>query len=556
MISGLVATDRVGLFYALGHGGNMVGIEGNCAAKTVYDRWILAFGRDSQAVLSRRRAVPMETDPGCVWSIKPMAKNKHKAAQCYRKGVEAIKIENFGVAKGMLTKAYELDKDNPDIMMKLGQVLVASGYTQEAVEVLRRCIKRKPNFPDSLLLLSQAYMGLGRIEDMHATLDKALAWDPTHGACLHAKVIGYINAGELELASEVLDRAKGIDDPHPLILLSQAKLARAKKEYSIGVDAANALLEHPRALDRHKRSARFELGHLHDAMGEYDQAFAFFKLANSGHIHGKVLHADSIISMWTPEMLKAIPESTIETQRPVFIVGMPRTGTTLTEQILIAHPLVGGVGECPQMMQMLRRRSPTSLSIAEVDAYAREYIELCDGNVDAGITRVIDKHIGAERTLGLISRLFPNAKVIHCQRDPVDTCLSSYFQNFGTNVPYSRDLAQLGKHFVAYQRVMAHWYEVLEIEILPNPYEELVADPEPRSRALVAHVGLEFDQRCLRFHESRAHVSTASSVQVRSPIYQSSKQRWRNYEHHLGPLIDQLGEFAQGARPFVSKHGA
>ncbi|MBL4697824.1 MAG: sulfotransferase, partial [Phycisphaerales bacterium] len=140
---------------------------------------------------------------------------------------------------------------------------------------------------------------------------------------------------------------------------------------------------------------------------------------------------------------------------------------------------------------------------------------------------------------------FPRAKVIHCLRDPIDTCLSSYFQNFGTNVPFSRDLAQLGKQYRAYQEVMDHWYEVLDLEFLPSRYEELVADPEPKARALVEHLGIGFDEACLRFHESKKHVGTASSVQVRRPIYQTSRQRWRNYEQHLGPLLDQLGDLAQ-----------
>lgn len=485
-----------------------------------------------------------------------MAKNKRKAAECYLKATEAIKVENFGIAKAMLIKAHDLDKDNPDIMIRLGQVLLTAGFTQDAAEVLRRCIKRKPNHPDSLLLLSQAYMGLNQIDKMHATLDKALVWDPTHSPSLHAKVTGYINSGQTELASEILERVKEIENPHPLILMSRAKLARAMKENVAGIDIINALLAHPQALDRHKRSARFELGHLYDAMGEYDKAFDSFKLANAGHIHGKRLFSEAMISMWSPEMLKSIPISTIESERPVFIVGMPRSGTTLSEQILAAHPLVSGIGECPLISQMLLRRSPGQLTGTEIDAYTKEYLDHLNDSVDDGIHRVIDKHMGGERTLGLISRMFPNVKLIHCLRDPIDSCLSAYFQNFGTNVSYSRDLDQLGKHYVAHREVMDHWYDVLDIEILQNSYEELVADPEPKSRALVGHIGLEFDERCLRFHESREYIGTASSVQVRRPIYQSSKQRWRNYEHHIAPLIEQLGQYAQTDPSSISHHGA
>jgi tetratricopeptide (TPR) repeat protein len=487
-----------------------------------------------------------------------MAKNTRKAAEYFLKGTEAIKIESFGVAKAMLSKAHALDRDNPDIMIRLAQVYLTIGMGNEAMEVLKRCVKRKPNYPDALLLLSQAHMELRQIDEMHRALDKALAWDPTHGACLHAKVTGYINSGEHELAGELIDRLGKVDDPHPLYFMSKARVARAKKDFAGGIDAANNVLEHPRALDRHKRSARFELGHLHDAIGDYDKAFEYFKLANAGHIQGKTIHAETMISMWSPEMLASIPQSSIDTGRPVFIAGMPRSGTTLTERILVAHPLVEGVGECPLIGQMINRKSPTSLSGEDIDSYAQEYVDLIDSRVMSETTRVIDKHMGAERTLGLISRLFPSAKIIHCLRDPIDSCLSSYFQNFGTNVSYSRDQIQMAKQYVAHRRVMEHWYEVLDLEIMQSSYEELVAEPEDRSRDLVAHIGLDFDERCLRFHESREHVGTASGAQVRNPIYKTSRQRWRNYEKHIGPLIEHLGEYAQTDKPPAStiEHGA
>jgi Sulfotransferase family/Tetratricopeptide repeat len=474
-----------------------------------------------------------------------MAKNPQKAASYYRKGLDAIKLESYAVARTMFEKALELDKGNPDILLKLGQVLITAGFREEAVEVLQRCVKRRPNHPDTLLVLSQAYMGLDQIENMHRTLDKALSWDPTHGVCLHAKVAAHINSGELELAREVLDRAEHIDDPHPLIWMSRGKLARATKNYGEGIDAINALLDHPRALERHKRSGRFELGHLYDAMGEYDKAFESFKLANGGHIAGKGLHAESMIGMWSKDMLASLPRSTVNSERCVFVFGMPRSGTTLTEQILAAHPLVDTVGECPLISQQLNRKTPTNLNQTDVDRYAQEYHDLLDERTESSCTRVIDKHIGGERTLGLISRMLPGSKVIHCLRDPIDSCLSAYFQNFGPNVNYSRDLVMLGQYYKAHRQLMDHWHDVLDLEILQSSYEALVAEPDARARELVAHIGLDFDERCLRFHESKSHVGTASSVQVRRPIYQSSKQRWKHYEKHLGPLLDELGAYAQ-----------
>jgi len=482
-----------------------------------------------------------------------MARNPQQAAKFFQKGSQAFAAEQFGIARGLLLKALSFDKDNPDIMGRLAQLYIATWNSQEAVDLLRRSIKRRPNHPDTLLVLSQGYMQLGEIEKMHETLDKALAWDPTHGACMHAKVMGYINAGEIELARQTIDRVEVDSRSHPLLLMALGKLARTEKDYAKAIEFQQQVIDREDAFERHKRSARFEIGHCYDALGEYDKAFEFFRIANGGHMPGASLHAESLIEMWSKELLDSIPVAKTGSQRPVFIVGMPRSGTTLTEQVLSAHPSVASIGEGAMIPAQFVRKGTSSLTGEDIQRYADEYLAMLDTRAGTQALRVVDKHIGMERTLGLISRMFPDAKIIHCLRDPIDSCLSSYFQNFGTNVNYARDLKTLGQQYIAHRKMMDHWYEVLDLEIMPNAYEEMVADFEPRARALVDHIGLEFDDRCLRFHESKSMVSTASSVQVRSPIYQSSRQRWRNYEKHIGPLIEALGEYADTSN---AKQGA
>ena len=478
-----------------------------------------------------------------------MPRNPHQAAKFFEKGTQAMKAEQFSIARGLLQKALSFDKDNPEIMGRLAQLHIAIWDTHEAIELLRRSLKRRPNNPDTLLVLSHAYMQLGQIDKMHESLEKALSWDPSHAPCMHAKVIGFINAGEPELAREAIDRYECAEVPHTLILMAQGKLLRTEKDYEKSIAFLKQIIEREDAFDRHKRSARFEIGHCYDAMGEYDSAFEYFKVANGGHMPGRVLHADSMIEQWSKELLDSIPSAETRSERPVFIVGMPRSGTTLTEQVLGAHPSVSTVGEAALFGQMLGRKSPASLSGDDINAFAHEYLEMLDQRVGCGPERVVDKHMGMERTLGLISRMFPDARVIHCLRDPIDTCLSSYFQNFGTNVNYSRDLRMLGEQYVAHRRMMDHWNDVLDLKIMPNQYEEMVEVFEPRARAIIDHIGLDFHEDCLRFHESKSFVSTASSVQVRSPIYQSSRQRWRNYEKHIGPLIEALGEYANTSIP-------
>lgn len=473
-----------------------------------------------------------------------MPKNPVQATAFMKKGVQAMRVENYGIARGFFEKALKLDKDNPDIHCRLAQLALILWKSEEAIEYARRALKRRANHPDTLLLLSQAYMQMGDMENMHAALDRAITQDPTHEPSIHAKVMAYINSGETELAEQALQRAEVYGETPALLHLARGKVARTKKDYSEAIGHYEQILKQDSAMDRQKRSARYELGHCYDALGEYDTAFEFFRVANGGHLPGKALHAPSQIEQWSKQVLDGIPESGNESMRPVFILGMPRSGTTLTEQILAAHPEVASVGEAPLLGHQYSRKGASNLTGADIESYTDEYLRMLDERVGSTPTRVVDKHIGMERTLGLISKMFPRARVIHCLRDPIDSCLSTYFQNFGSNVIYSRDLKMIGEQYVAHRRVMDYWYENLGIEILQSRYEELVADFEPRARAIVEHTGLEFHEDCLSFHESKNLVSTASSVQVRSPIYQSSKQRWRNYEKHIGDLIDALGEYA------------
>ena len=241
----------------------------------------------------------------------------------------------------------------------------------------------------------------------------------------------------------------------------------------------------------------------------------------------------------------------LASDRPIFIVGMPRSGTSLVEQILGAHPAVHGAGELPNLSRLVMssrgqgdsvypRWAPT-MNGQDCRAIGQAYLDSLPATA-TGHTRITDKWVDNFEHLGLIHACLPNAAIIHCQRDPRDVCLSCFAIRFSESQAYSYDLTELGRYWRAYDRLMDHWRQTLPPgRMLDVPYEAVVADVEGWARRLVAHCGLEWDDVCLRFHESRRQVRTASFAQVRRPIYADSVGRWRRFARHLGPLLEALG---------------
>ena len=302
----------------------------------------------------------------------------------------------------------------------------------------------------------------------------------------------------------------------------------------------------------------FTLGKLYDAEGAVDQAFTHFAAGNgqirSGHEPGKFTEfVDRTIAFYDAERIASMPRAANRSALPVFIVGMPRSGTTLVEQIIASHGQVFGAGELEHIDDAARHqaggmaerdRLPECLGelhAADLDRIAGNHLVALN-TLGGDAARVTDKLPYNFGHLGFINQLFTSARIIHCVRDPLDTCLSSYMQNFRRGNLQTYDLGHLGAYYNDYRRLMDHWRAVLDLPIMDIAYEDLVADQEGKSRELIDFIGLEWDPQCLRFHESGRVVNTASYDQVRQPIYDRSVGRWRHYERHLGPLKDALAD--------------
>jgi hypothetical protein len=239
---------------------------------------------------------------------------------------------------------------------------------------------------------------------------------------------------------------------------------------------------------------------------------------------------------------------------PVFVLGMPRSGTTLVEQIISSHPDVHGAGELPDLLEIAQRdiagtgaafpNNIPAIDKAGLAGWAADYV--------AGLHRrapdarhITDKMPANFLAVGLINMMLPNAKIIHVSRNPVDTCLSCFMQLFGSGQEQTYDLAELGRYYADYARLMEHWRSVLpDGAFLDAQYEDIVADQETQARRMIAFCGLDWNDACIDFHKNKRSILTASVTQVRQPIYKSSVERWRHYEKFLGPLLDALGDLA------------
>ena len=337
-------------------------------------------------------------------------------------------------------------------------------------------------------------------------------------------------------------------------LVSTGRVVAAPKDYQ----RLRALLNDINLPADNRAAAGFALGKLFDDAGDFDEAFASYAEANSlckqyraaagdryqpDSVHSNI---DRLIAAFDGKRFENGRNSGESSELPVFIVGMPRSGTTLVHQIVTSHPQVHGIGERTDIAEiaMAMNASASWGDVHAVRAAAKRHLQRLRA-LNAVASRIIDKTPGNVHWLGLIALLFPNVRVICCRRDARDTCLSCYFQPFLQGQTFSFDLAHCGMEYLEIERLMNHWLGVLPLKMLEVQYEMLVTDPEGQSRRLIDFLGLPWDASCLQFHRADTAVLSASAWQVRQPIYQSSVGRWRHYERHLGSLVEALGAAAR-----------
>ena len=440
-----------------------------------------------------------------------------------------------------------------------GNTLIVLGQTEQAIESLQETLRLNAKHAGAYISLASALMTRGRHDEAMACCEQALQINPQHADAVALAATIEQHAGKAEQAMVRLQPWIDSAFDNVNLAVAYAEVSKTLDRPSEAIDLLEQLLARGRELPvTSQRNLRFNLGRLYDKTGQFDRAFEHYRLGNQTRpleydpdAHAREI--DATIAVHSPAYFQAAPRAHSTSDKPVFIVGMPRSGTSLVEQILDSHPQAHGAGELSNMWQMVmqlparlgtKKPYPYCMPLLRqqpVDDLSRQYLAHLDA-LAPDATRVIDKMPGNFRYLGLIELLFPEARVIHCLRDPLDTCLSCYFQDFSRTHAYSYDLAHLGAYYRDYRRMMAHWRSVLKIPVMDVSYEDLVADQKTVSRQLIEFCNLEWDEACLNFHETGRFVATASYDQVRRPLYRKSVARWKNYEKHLGPLIEALKE--------------
>jgi tetratricopeptide (TPR) repeat protein len=447
-------------------------------------------------------------------------------------------------------RATELDPRLPQAYLHLGNALLALNEWHAAEAAYRTGIETTPEHAPLHIAHAMAERALGRVDDAAASTRRALAIRPDAADAVALLGSLAIDRGRFDEAETLLRKALAMSPDLPEALIGLTAVRKMTAADAPWRDAAERVLS--RALPIvHAIGLHHALGKYSDDIGDVDAAFEHHHRGQELARRSRPPYDRAATTARVTRTLAVFDQRGVEelrlaglvSERPVFVFGMPRSGTTLAEQILASHPQVHGAGEQLfwQLAAGAERAAPPERRAATIAALGREYLASFAA-LPATAERVIDKLPSNFRNLGLIHAALPGARFIHLERDPLDTCLSIYFQGFSAAHAYATDLGDLGHYYREYRRLMAHWRATLPPQLLLEvPYESLVDDPELWSRRMLAHIGLPWDPRCLEFHRTDRPILTASSWQVRQPIGKGAVGRWRRYERYLGPLRDALG---------------
>ena len=468
-----------------------------------------------------------------------------------------IRQRRYEEAEILLARAVEVAPDFNQAWADLVTVQYEQQKLDAAAESARQLIKLDPRVANGYLLLASAQASAGHHDEALSAFDDALAIAPKHVGALCGKGNVCRTVGDQTGAIAAFRSSIAANPLHAEAYWNLANLKTFRFEDD-ELDQMLGLVGDERIPPEGQVQLNNALGLGFEARGEYDRAFEYIdrgnKLRREQEFYDRVENeevVDASIEVFTNGFLEGKSGHGDPDPAPIFIVGLPRSGSTLIEQILASHSMVDGTHELRDLGMVVKSdprlgrfnpRYPKSL--VDIDPKKLRHL----GTEYIRRTRryrgdrpfFTDKNPNNFVHVGLLHLVLPNAKIIDARRHPLDSCLGSYKQLFAQGQPFSYDLVELGEYYLEYDRLMKHWDEVLPGNVLDVHYEQVVADLEGQVERILDHCGLPWEETCLRFHETERAVKSASSEQVRRPIYSTSVNTWRYYERHLAPLIEVL----------------
>ena len=450
--------------------------------------------------------------------------------------------KKFADAADCFRTAATLDPASADPLNNLANVLRKLDRVDEALALYRRAIEIAPASREAHYNLGKALRDTRAFQEALSSFARAIELDPSNHRAHYERALCLEELGRFDEAIAGYQSALTQRPDHARSIANLLAL-RSFRPNTQFIARAAALAASGRLGDEERAKLEQGLGKHFDREGDFDRAFTHFAASNAIQCRWlppidpvkAAAAVDSVMHRFSADHFQGVGRLGHPSTRPVFIVGMPRSGTTLVEQILASHPQIHGAGELMDIPNLMARYQGAQADA--IRAAAETYLNRIAALAPASAVRVTDKLPVNYRHLGLIATLFPNARVIHCRRDPRDVALSCFIEMFSMKDLDFTDLSSIAEAIVQEARLMQHWNRVLPIMICEIEYHELLTDQVHQTKRLLEYCGVPWDERCLSFFETARHVDTPSRWQVRQPLYHTSVGRWRRYARPLRPAI-------------------
>ena len=472
-------------------------------------------------------------------------------------GVLAQQVGKHEIAVELIGKAIKCRADYPEAHYNLGIALYALGKIDAAAASYRQALALKRDYAEAHYNLGIALKEQGKLDEAINSFRQALKLKPDYAEARHNLGVTFSELGKLDEAVNCYKKTLSLKPDYVRSYKGLAQIVKYTEVDTIIRAMENLYNKKEKLPVADRIDLGFALGKVYEDLGEYDRSFAFIHEANrlkrgSYSYSGQMDHDlfARIKKTFSPDFFASHKGSGNQDGTPVFILGMPRSGTSLVEQILASHPLVFGAGELDLLRNTAHNicagRAGTPFPECMLDLNRDAFAEMGSAYVEKirkyapDVKYITDKMPNNFLRVGLIKTILPKAKVIHCMRNPMDTCFSIFKTDFTGPHGYAYDMVELGRYYNLYQDLMAHWEKVLPGFSYSIRYEELVADQRNQTKGLLDFCGLAWDEACLNFHKTARKVRTVSLAQVRQPIYKDSVELWKRYEKQLEPLRNAI----------------